>query len=73
MSRPCADCGAPLRADEIGLTLKMVSRKSERFYCVKCLAARLGSTPAALEECILAFRKQGCALFTPIEGQSWIR
>lgn len=61
----CKQCGAPVNADEIGLTKKLINRGSTEYLCLDCLAAFFGCTTDRLREKAEQFRKQGCALFAP--------
>lgn len=64
----CADCGRPLRRDEIGITKRLISRGLQQFYCLPCLARRLGVSPAAIEQKIQEYREMGCVLFAPVKA-----
>lgn len=66
----CKQCGkAPLSSDERGLSLKYLGRGVTEFFCMDCLAEYLGTTVPDLEHMILVFRKQGCRLFAPWDGE----
>ncbi len=60
----CLQCGRPLQPDEIGLTRKMISRGTDRFFCLSCLARRFEVTEDVLQEKIREFREMGCTLFS---------
>jgi hypothetical protein len=62
----CADCASPLRRNEIAITKRLVSRGATQFYCIGCLARRLGVTPAVIEHKILEYQEMGCSLFSPM-------
>lgn len=61
----CVACGAPVTADEIGLTKKLINRGTTEFYCIRCLSGRFRVREENLREMIIRFRKQGCTLFSP--------
>ena len=71
-SRPadeyCAACDAPMTGDEAALNYKLVDKKTTHILCPACLGKRLELTPAHLRKMIILFRKQGCTLFSPWEG-----
>ena len=64
----CAECDAPMTGDEAALNYKLVDKKTTHILCPACLGKRLELTPAHLHEMIVLFRKQGCTLFSPWEG-----
>ena len=60
----CRVCGrAPLSADEIGLTKKLMDKQAVDFYCLSCLAELLEATEAELAAKAEEFKAQGCTLF----------
>ena len=59
----CIQCGAPLTADEIGLTKKLINRGATSFYCIHCLAKEFSVSETLLREKIEQFRAMGCTLF----------
>ena len=61
----CKQCGAPVDADEEGLTKKLINRGATEYLCLDCLAAFFGCTTDRLREKAEQFRRQGCALFAP--------
>ena len=62
--RKCYVCGkAPLSKDEIGLTKKLIDKKSTVFYCLPCLAEYLEVTEEELIAKIEEFKEEGCVLF----------
>ncbi|MDD3213295.1 MAG: hypothetical protein PHY64_06465 [Eubacteriales bacterium] len=66
----CEECAAPLRRDEVGISKRLLGRGITRFYCVGCLARRLGVPKAVIELKIQEYRAMGCSLFSPIrEGE----
>lgn len=47
--KKCYVCGkAPLTKDEIGLTMKLIDKKSTIFYCLPCLSEYLEVTEEEL-------------------------
>lgn len=64
----CAECDAPMTGDEAALNYKLVDKKTTRLLCPACLGKRLELPPAHLRKMIILFRKQGCTLFSPWEG-----
>ena len=62
--KTCYVCGKnPLSKDEIGLTKKLIDKKSQIFYCLPCLADYLEATPDELLAKIEEFKEEGCTLF----------
>jgi hypothetical protein len=60
----CRVCGrAPLSADEIGLTKKLMDKQAVDFYCLSCMAELLEATEAELTAKAEEFKAQGCTLF----------
>ena len=63
-AKRCYVCGkVPLTKDEIGLTKKIIDRKTTTFYCLSCLAEYLEVTEEELLAKIEEFKDEGCALF----------
>lgn len=63
-NKRCYLCGKiPLNKNEIGLTKKLLDRKSKRFYCLDCLAEYLEVEKDLLLIKIEEFKEQGCKLF----------
>ena len=60
----CAECGAPLTRDEIGLTRKLISRAATRCFCKTCLGRQFRLSRAQLDALAERFRAAGCSLFT---------
>ena len=57
-------CGkTPLTKDEIGLTKKIIDKKTAIFYCLPCLAEYLEVTEEELLAKIEEFKSEGCTLF----------
>ena len=60
----CYICGKnSLSKKEIGLTMKLLDRKSKKFYCFDCLADFLEVDTEFLVAKIEEFKEQGCELF----------
>lgn len=49
--------------DEIGLTKKIIDKKTTAFYCLSCLAEYLEVTEEELLAKIEEFKNEGCTLF----------
>lgn len=63
-SKSCYVCGkTPLSKNEVGLTKKLIDRKSPIFYCIPCLAEYLEVTAEELLAKIEEFKDEGCTLF----------
>ena len=63
-TKKCYVCGkTPLTKDEIGLTKKLIDKKTTKFYCLSCLAeyfeVEIDELLAKIEE----FKNEGCTLF----------
>lgn len=62
--KKCYSCGCgPLSKDEIGLTKKLINKKSTYFFCMSCLAENLEVTTEELLAKIEEFKEEGCTLF----------
>lgn len=62
--KKCYVCGkSPLSKDEIGLTKKIIDRKTKSFYCLSCMAEYLEVTEDELLAKIEDFKIEGCTLF----------
>lgn len=60
----CYVCGKEnLGKDEIGLTKKLIDKKTMNFYCIDCLAEYLEVTTEELLDKIEEFKEEGCTLF----------
>lgn len=60
----CYVCGKQgLSKDEIGLTKKLISKNTDKFYCMPCLAEYLEVTEEELLAKIEEFKEEGCTLF----------
>lgn len=63
-AKKCYVCGkTPLTKNEIGLTKKIIDKKSKIFYCLPCLAEYLEVTVEELLAKIEEFKNEGCTLF----------
>ena len=62
--KKCYVCGkSPLSKDEIGLTKKLIDKKTVIFYCLPCLVESLEVTEEELLAKIEEFKEEGCTLF----------
>lgn len=62
--KKCYVCGKnPLSKDEIGLTKKLIDKKTNVFYCLCCLAEYFEVTKDELLAKIEEFKNEGCILF----------
>lgn len=62
--KKCYVCDrSPLTKNEIGLTKKLIDKKTMSFYCIDCLAEYLEVTTEELEAKIEEFKEEGCTLF----------
>lgn len=62
--KKCYVCGKnPLTKDEIGLTKKLINKKTTSFYCLSCLAEYLEVTEEELLAKVEEFKNEGCTLF----------
>lgn len=63
-TKKCYVCGkTPLTKDEIGLTKKIIDKKTTTFYCLPCLADYLEVTEEELLAKLEEFKNDGCTLF----------
>ena len=63
-SKKCYICGkSHLTKYEIGLTKKLIDKKSVTFYCILCLADQLEVAPEELMAKVEEFKEEGCTLF----------
>ena len=53
----------PLTKDEIGLTKKLIDKKTTNFYCLSCLAEYFEVEVDELLAKIEEFKNEGCTLF----------
>lgn len=62
--KKCYVCGkTPLSKDEIGITKKMIDKKTINFYCLPCLAEYFEVEEEELVAKIEEFKNEGCTLF----------
>ena len=60
----CTICDkSPLEKNEFGVCKKMLGDKTEKFFCLPCLAEYLNTTVDDLNAKIEEFKEQGCTLF----------
>ena len=63
-TKKCYVCGkSPLSKNEIGLTKKLIDKKTTAFYCLPCLAEYFEVTEEELAAKIEEFKAEGCTLF----------
>jgi hypothetical protein len=63
-TKTCYVCGKQtLTKDEIGLTRKLLDKKTTLFYCLDCLADYLDVDTEFLLAKVEEFKEQGCTLF----------
>lgn len=62
MSR-CQSCNRKLTTNEIGISLRLLGRNTQRLLCRECLAGELKVDPNLIDAKIEQFRQQGCTLF----------
>ena len=61
----CYVCGKQnLSKDEIGITKKLIDKKTKQFYCLSCLSEYLEVTEEELMDKIEEFKDEGCTLFS---------
>jgi len=59
----CAKCGRELQRDEVSLTMKLVNRGAEEYFCLSCLSDMFKVPEELLLKKIDHYRRQGCVLF----------
>ena len=63
-TKKCYVCGkTPLSKNEVGLTKKLIDKKTQQFYCLPCLEEYLEVTEEELLAKIEEFKNEGCKLF----------
>ena len=63
-AKKCYVCGkVPLTKDEVGITRKLIDKKTTIFYCLPCLAEYFEVTVDELLAKIEEFKNAGCELF----------
>ena len=63
-TKKCYVCGkSPLSKDEIGITKKLIDKKTTNFYCLMCLAEYFEVDEEELIAKIEEFKDEGCTLF----------
>ncbi len=63
-TKKCYVCGkSPLSKDEIGITKKLIDKKTTNFYCLMCLAEYFEVDEEELIAKIEEFKNEGCTLF----------
>lgn len=62
--KKCYVCGkSPLSKEEIGITKKLIDKKTVNFYCLTCLAKYFEVDEEELVAKIEEFKNEGCTLF----------
>lgn len=61
--KKCCVCARALKRDEVALSMKLLGREIDEFYCINHLAEFLECCVEELEIKIEEFREQGCGLF----------
>lgn len=60
----CYACGKKnISRNETGLTIKLLGKGQEKYYCLSCLAELLEVTEEELLDKIEEFKEEGCKLF----------
>lgn len=62
MSR-CRDCEKELTTNEIGISIRLMSRDGKLLLCRQCLSQELKVAPEIIDKKIDQFRQMGCPLF----------
>ncbi len=63
-SKKCYVCGKePLSKDEVGLSKKLIDKKTTQFYCLTCMAEYFEVEEEELLAKIEQFKEEGCTLF----------
>lgn len=63
----CKRCGAPLKADDIRIHKKMISRAATDYFCIDCLAWYANTTREDIEKYIAYLKQTGiCQLFPKV-------
>jgi hypothetical protein len=62
-NKSCCECGKKLKKDEVALSMKMLGREIQDFFCIEHLAEVLDCPTDDLEIKIAEFKEQGCGLF----------
>ena len=60
----CIACARPLSADEVALNQRLLGMHIATFCCIDCLAEKLGTIPAKLQDMVIRFKEMGCTYFT---------
>lgn len=63
----CENCKKDLEALDIAMSKKLLSRATERFYCIACLAEWFGVRKELLFQKAIEFKKSGCMLFNNVD------
>ena len=62
--RTCKECGMSIFADDIAIHRKLINRGADDFFCMDCLAGKLGCQRLDIERLVEYYRSSGrCSLF----------
>lgn len=59
----CCVCGANVEKVSKALCMKIIDRKTKRFYCLICLSEYLNTSMEDLIDLAEEFKNEGCTLF----------
>ena len=59
----CCVCGANVEKVSKALCMKIIDRKTKRFYCLSCLSEYLNTSVEDLIDLAEEFKNEGCTLF----------
>lgn len=63
-NKKCYVCGKELLSkDEIGLSKKLIDKKTTKYYCLTCMAEYFEVEEEELLAKIEQFKEEGCTLF----------
>jgi hypothetical protein len=62
-NKKCCECDKPLKKDEVALSMKLLGRDINEFYCIEHLTIFLECPIDDLKIKIEEFKEQGCGLF----------
>ena len=62
--KTCKECGKDILADDTAIYRKLINRGAQEFFCIDCLAEKLGCEREYIERLIEYYRTTGkCSLF----------
>ena len=59
----CSICEADVEKVSKALCMKIIDRKTKKFYCLSCLSEYLDTSAEDLLELAEEFKNEGCTLF----------